>query len=257
MDCSSDCHAGVRASRGRVRRARFVPRPSLPVDAACVVANGVREALRTLLVRALCADDRRAGGARRGRLAQPRERRAALRTPGARRTWCSCWRHAMRDGWSRRPSVRTSRRGRSWSALEAGRSNGSCPAAPSPARRSASNGGVPRVRSMRARPPLGGLFRRARHRAGGADHWGRDRTGTPERRPGDRNAGIARRPRNRCPRDSRRGMLTPTLAGLRVGTLCPEHQGRREGELNLAARGSLSEPRVRNGHALSRSEPKR
>jgi flagellar motor switch/type III secretory pathway protein FliN len=36
-------------SRGRVRRARFVPRPSLPVDAACVVANGVREALRTLL----------------------------------------------------------------------------------------------------------------------------------------------------------------------------------------------------------------
>jgi flagellar motor switch/type III secretory pathway protein FliN len=37
------------AARGGVRRARFVPRPSLPVDAACVVANGVREALRTLL----------------------------------------------------------------------------------------------------------------------------------------------------------------------------------------------------------------
>jgi flagellar motor switch/type III secretory pathway protein FliN len=36
-------------ARGRVRRARFVPRPSLPVDAACVVANGIREALRTLL----------------------------------------------------------------------------------------------------------------------------------------------------------------------------------------------------------------
>ena len=32
-----------------VRRARFVPRPHVPVDAACVVANGVREALRTLL----------------------------------------------------------------------------------------------------------------------------------------------------------------------------------------------------------------
>jgi hypothetical protein len=36
-------------ARGRVRRTRFVPRPSLPVDAACVVANGVREALRTIL----------------------------------------------------------------------------------------------------------------------------------------------------------------------------------------------------------------
>jgi flagellar motor switch/type III secretory pathway protein FliN len=36
-------------ARGGVRRARFVPRSSLPVDAACVVANGVREALRTLL----------------------------------------------------------------------------------------------------------------------------------------------------------------------------------------------------------------
>jgi hypothetical protein len=35
--------------RASVRRARFVLRPSLPVDAACVVANGVREALRTLL----------------------------------------------------------------------------------------------------------------------------------------------------------------------------------------------------------------
>lgn len=37
------------APRGGVRRARFVPRPNVPVDAACVVANGVREALRTLL----------------------------------------------------------------------------------------------------------------------------------------------------------------------------------------------------------------
>jgi hypothetical protein len=35
--------------RGGVRRARFVPCPNVPVDAACVVANGVREALRTLL----------------------------------------------------------------------------------------------------------------------------------------------------------------------------------------------------------------
>ncbi len=41
------------ARRG-IRRARFVPRASLPVDAACVVANGVREALRTLLGQA-CA----------------------------------------------------------------------------------------------------------------------------------------------------------------------------------------------------------
>ncbi len=36
-------------SSARVRRAQFVPRPGLPVDAACVVANGVREGLRTLL----------------------------------------------------------------------------------------------------------------------------------------------------------------------------------------------------------------
>src|ERR1700733_14559313 len=36
-------------ARGRIRQARFVRRPGLPVDAACVVANGVREALRTLL----------------------------------------------------------------------------------------------------------------------------------------------------------------------------------------------------------------
>jgi flagellar motor switch/type III secretory pathway protein FliN len=36
-------------TRSNVRRARFVPRPSLPIDAACVVANGVREGLRTLL----------------------------------------------------------------------------------------------------------------------------------------------------------------------------------------------------------------
>jgi hypothetical protein len=37
------------APREGVRRARFVARPNVPVDAACVVANGVREALRTLL----------------------------------------------------------------------------------------------------------------------------------------------------------------------------------------------------------------
>ena len=37
------------ASLQRVRRARFVRRPALPLDAACVVANGAREALRTLL----------------------------------------------------------------------------------------------------------------------------------------------------------------------------------------------------------------
>jgi len=36
-------------ARAGVRSAQFVPRPSLPVDAACVVANGVREALRALL----------------------------------------------------------------------------------------------------------------------------------------------------------------------------------------------------------------
>jgi Type III flagellar switch regulator (C-ring) FliN C-term len=35
--------------RACVRQARFIPRPSLPVDAACVLANGVREGLRTLL----------------------------------------------------------------------------------------------------------------------------------------------------------------------------------------------------------------
>jgi flagellar motor switch/type III secretory pathway protein FliN len=35
--------------RNGLRRVRFVPRPSLPLDAACVVANGVREALRALL----------------------------------------------------------------------------------------------------------------------------------------------------------------------------------------------------------------
>jgi flagellar motor switch/type III secretory pathway protein FliN len=36
-------------ARDGIRRARFVACPGLPVDAACVVANGVREALRTLL----------------------------------------------------------------------------------------------------------------------------------------------------------------------------------------------------------------
>lgn len=36
-------------SPARVRRARFARRPAIPVEAACVVANGIREALRTLL----------------------------------------------------------------------------------------------------------------------------------------------------------------------------------------------------------------
>jgi hypothetical protein len=36
-------------ARGRVRTPRFVPRAGVPIDAACVVANGVREALRALL----------------------------------------------------------------------------------------------------------------------------------------------------------------------------------------------------------------
>jgi flagellar motor switch/type III secretory pathway protein FliN len=35
--------------RDGLRRVRFVPRANLPVDAACVVANGIREALRMLL----------------------------------------------------------------------------------------------------------------------------------------------------------------------------------------------------------------
>lgn len=34
---------------GRVRRLRFTPRASIPVEAACVVANGIRETLRELL----------------------------------------------------------------------------------------------------------------------------------------------------------------------------------------------------------------
>jgi hypothetical protein len=37
------------AASGRVREARFEPRSSLPIAAACVVANGVRESLATLL----------------------------------------------------------------------------------------------------------------------------------------------------------------------------------------------------------------
>jgi flagellar motor switch/type III secretory pathway protein FliN len=35
--------------RGGVRRLRFAPRASIPIEAACVVANGVRETLRELL----------------------------------------------------------------------------------------------------------------------------------------------------------------------------------------------------------------
>jgi flagellar motor switch/type III secretory pathway protein FliN len=41
--------AAFEPRRNGPRRLRFVPRPSLPLDAACVVANGVREALRALL----------------------------------------------------------------------------------------------------------------------------------------------------------------------------------------------------------------
>ncbi|MBV8371190.1 MAG: FliM/FliN family flagellar motor switch protein [Candidatus Eremiobacteraeota bacterium] len=37
------------AAHGRVRRLRFVPRASVPLEAACTVANGVRETLRELL----------------------------------------------------------------------------------------------------------------------------------------------------------------------------------------------------------------
>ncbi len=37
------------APSGRLRRWRFVPRASIPVEAACVVANGIRETLRELL----------------------------------------------------------------------------------------------------------------------------------------------------------------------------------------------------------------
>ncbi len=36
-------------AQGGVRRLRFVPRASIPVDAACIVANGIRETLRELL----------------------------------------------------------------------------------------------------------------------------------------------------------------------------------------------------------------
>jgi hypothetical protein len=41
--------AAFEPRRNGLRRLRFVPRPSLPLDAACVVANGMREALRALL----------------------------------------------------------------------------------------------------------------------------------------------------------------------------------------------------------------
>jgi len=43
----ADARFGVPQSG--VRRLRFVPRASIPVDAACVVANGIRETLRELL----------------------------------------------------------------------------------------------------------------------------------------------------------------------------------------------------------------
>jgi flagellar motor switch/type III secretory pathway protein FliN len=43
----ADATFGPRAAR--VRRLRFVPRASIPVEAACVVANGIRETLRELL----------------------------------------------------------------------------------------------------------------------------------------------------------------------------------------------------------------
>ena len=38
-----------RADAAGVRPARFVPRASIPVAAACLVANGLRETLRELL----------------------------------------------------------------------------------------------------------------------------------------------------------------------------------------------------------------
>ena len=43
----ADATFGQRSAR--VRRLRFVPRTSIPVEAACVVANGIRETLRELL----------------------------------------------------------------------------------------------------------------------------------------------------------------------------------------------------------------
>ncbi len=42
-------------SNTRVRRARFVRSPNLPIDAACLVANGIREALRVLIGESLAA----------------------------------------------------------------------------------------------------------------------------------------------------------------------------------------------------------
>jgi len=42
----ADATFGQRSAR--VRRLRFVPRSSIPVEAACVVANGIRETLREL-----------------------------------------------------------------------------------------------------------------------------------------------------------------------------------------------------------------
>jgi flagellar motor switch/type III secretory pathway protein FliN len=43
----ADLAFGAADARG-VRRARFVPRPSIPLGAACLVANGLRETLREL-----------------------------------------------------------------------------------------------------------------------------------------------------------------------------------------------------------------
>jgi hypothetical protein len=43
----ADARFGI--PQGGVRRLRFVPRAPLPVDAACAVANGIRETLRELL----------------------------------------------------------------------------------------------------------------------------------------------------------------------------------------------------------------
>ena len=46
--CRAIADAAFGARAGRVRRMRFVPRASIPVEAACVVANGIRETLREL-----------------------------------------------------------------------------------------------------------------------------------------------------------------------------------------------------------------
>ena len=97
-------------------------RPSLPVDAACVVANGVREGLRTLLGEA-CAvtiGEPVALDAPAWR-ALTRDALLFATPPAARRTSCSSWRR----GSARRLvgaafGEETTVEDGSWSALEAG-----------------------------------------------------------------------------------------------------------------------------------------